>query len=84
VNKPDIEEILKSAYVDSGGSEREFAVDRNDLLQGYRKQVAINAALAEAQKTPTMSDYLREQRDAERTGTDKILSRFVNQEGANR
>jgi len=79
-----IEEILKSAYLASGGTESGFLADRNDLLNQYRKQFAIGAALEAAQRKPTMNDVLAQQRDAERANSDDVLSRFVNQEGANR
>ncbi|GEM_PF-5773277 len=78
MNKPDIEETLKSAYIDSGGSEREFDVDRNSLLNQYRQRSVVDAALeATRRNRPTVSDLLRQQRDAEQTPTADVLARFA-------
>lgn len=84
MNTPDIEETLRAAYIAAGGTDAGFAADRGELLSQFRKQAAVTAALGAAQRKPTVSDYLREQRDADRAGTDEILARFVNQEGASR
>ncbi len=55
----DIENRLRKAYLDNGGSEGIFETVKSDLIDQYRHQATINAALEEASRPLTMNDLLR-------------------------
>lgn len=62
-----IEESLKAAWLDNGGSEAGFEGTKARLISDYRHQATIKAALDGTGRKPNMNqiirDQLRERRD---------------------
>jgi hypothetical protein len=81
----DIEARLKKAYLANGGTEGGFETTKGNLIEQYRNQATITAALEEARKPPTMNELMRQELKSAGSRNDGFLRRLgarnTNQEG---
>ncbi len=74
-----IEERLKSAYFANGGTEADFQINKQTLVEQYRQTAAVNTVLQEAQRPPNVNDLIRTAiRD---TPNGERIRLFANDEG---
>lgn len=78
----DIEQRLRKAYLANGGSESDFDVVKPRLLEDYRRQATINAALeAESPRQQVNDHFRRLARDHGQGRLEKFSLTLANQKG---